>query len=214
MTAARVPHDTPVRVLLVEDHPVVRLGLRTILAAQPDGFELDEAEEAATCLQLLERGPALVLMPLRLEGELKGVELCREIKSRDPDVAVLIYTAYASREDASTAYLSGADSFLYKGAPETRLLDAIRTTLAGGRVWALDRDERQRLATFERGVASSGLTAREAEVLGFMLQRYTNAEIARELYIEVPTVKSHVSSILQKLGISSRRELFMGESAG
>jgi two-component system, NarL family, response regulator DevR len=196
-------------ILLVEDHPLVRLGLRTVIDAQDDMRVVSEAatgEEAVSAA----RGhvPGLAIVPLRLEGELRGIELCRELKSVVPTLRVLIYTSYNSTEDASAAFLSGADSFVYKGEDSARLLDTIRTTAAGRRSWLLGAETQDQSARLAEAVERSGLTQREREVLGFMLQRLTNAQIANELFIELPTVKTHVRNILGKLGLRSRRDLF------
>jgi DNA-binding NarL/FixJ family response regulator len=196
-------------ILLVEDHPIVRLGLRTILDAQNDMHIIGEVSTDTQALAAIaSERPDLVIMPLRLAGELKGVELCREIKSSEYSPHVLIYTSYNSREDAASSYLSGADSFLFKGEQTSRLLDTIRTIVSGKKVWIVDWENAEQIEHLEHKVATSKITSREREILGFMLQRFTNAEIANELFIEVPTVKTHVSSILQKLGIRRRRELF------
>ncbi|UPK76850.1 response regulator transcription factor [Nocardioidaceae bacterium SCSIO 66511] len=198
-----------IRVLIVEDHPVVRLGLKTVIDAQPDMEVVGEADAAEDALIAVDDlAPDLVIVPLRLDGELRGIELCRELKSMTPAPRVLIYTSYNSADDASASFLSGADSFVHKGEDSGRLLDTIRTTVEGRRTWLLGAesgDESDRLRT---AVERSGLTEREREVLGFMLQRFSNAEIAKELFIELPTVKTHVSKILAKLGLRSRQELF------
>lgn len=197
-----------VRVLLVEDHPIVLLGLRTVVTAQPD---LEVVGEAGTAAEVMastgELHPDLVVLPLRLEGELKGVELCREIKSAC-HARVLIYTSYNSGEDAAACLLSGADSFVYKGENSGRLLNSMRATATGRRVWLLGGENTEQSDRMRQLVAASGLTRREQEVLGFMLQRFTNAQIANELFVELPTVKTHVSAILRKLGLRSRQELF------
>lgn len=198
-----------IRVLIVEDHPVVRLGLKTVIDAQPDMEVVGEADAAEDALIAVDDlAPDLVIVPLRLDGELRGIELCRELKSMTSAPRVLIYTSYNSADDASASFLSGADSFVHKGEDSGRLLDTIRTTVEGRRTWLLGAesgDESDRLRT---AVERSGLTEREREVLGFMLQRFSNAEIAKELFIELPTVKTHVSKILAKLGLRSRQELF------
>lgn len=197
-----------IRVLLVEDHPIVMVGLRTVITAQPDMRLVGEAATAGEALALTQWSrPDVVILPLRLEGEFKGVELCREVKSHGTS-RVLVYTSYNSGEDAAACLLSGADSFVYKGEDSARLLTTIRATAGGRRVWLLGGENRAQSDRMRRLVESSGLTPREQEVLGLVLQRYTNAQIARALFVELPTVKTHVSSILRKLGLRSRQELF------
>lgn len=198
-----------IRIQLVEDHPVVRLGLKTVIEAQPDMEVVGEAESARDAVATArDLAPDLVILPLRLEGELRGIELCRELKSTPPAPRVLIYTSYNSAEDASASFLSGADSFVHKKEDSARLLDTIRTTAQGRRTWLLGAETRDESDRLREAVERSGLTLREREVLGFMLQRFSNAEIAGELFIELPTVKTHVSNILAKLGLQSRQELF------
>lgn len=198
-----------IRILLVEDHPVVRLGLRTVIAAQPDMEVVGEAETAEQALaSVAELTPDLVILPLRLEGEPRGVELCRELRSMAEAPRVLIYSSYNSTEEASSSFLSGADSFVHKGEDSARLLETIRATADGRRVWLLGVETKDQSAQLQQLMEDSSLTRREQEVLGFMLQRLTNAQIANELFIELPTVKTHVSNILGKLGLRSRRDLF------
>lgn len=198
-----------ITILLVEDHAIVRLGLRTVLGAQNDMRIVAEAHTMPqTLAAVAATKPDLVILPLRLGGDLVGVELCREIKSGLNAPRVMIYTSYNSPEDASSSYLSGADSFLHKGERTSRLLETVRATATGKKVWIVGSENTEQIQRLERSVATSKITTREREILGFMLQRFTNAEIANELFIEVPTVKTHVSSILAKLGIRSRQELF------
>ncbi|MGH3358964.1 MAG: response regulator [Nocardioidaceae bacterium] len=200
---------TQIRILLVEDHPVVRLGLSTVIAAQPDMEVVGEAATSGDALGCIsDLAPDLVILPLRLEGEPRGVELCRELKSSATAPKVLIYSSYNSTEEASSSFLSGADSFVHKGEDSGRLLDTIRATAAGRRVWLLGVETKDQSAKLQELMEDSGLTRREQEVLGFMLQRLTNAQIANELFVELPTVKTHVSNILAKLGLRSRRDLF------
>ncbi|MGO3734897.1 MAG: response regulator transcription factor [Canibacter sp.] len=196
-------------VLLVEDHPIVLLGLTTVFGAQEDFEILAEARTAAEAMAAIAKHqPELVILPLRLGGVRCGLELCREIKSISGGPKVMTYTSYTSQTDASLAFLSGADSFLTKDHPEGRLLETARSTVQGNRVWELNSDTGASARELENRVQKSSLTLREQEVLGFMLQRYSNSEIARELFVSIPTVKTHVSNVLQKLGIESRKELF------
>lgn len=206
--ASRHDATTSRRILLVEDHPVMLLGLRAVVTAQDDLELVGEADSSALALDLaVEVQPDLVVLPLRLGGEFTGVELCREIKS-SMLARVLVYTSYNAAEDVSGCLLSGADSFVYKGEESVHLLETIRSTAAGRRIWLLGGEPRGHSEDMRALADSSGLTRREQEVLGFMLQRFTNAQIANELVVELTTVKTHVRSILRKLGLRNRRELF------
>ena len=197
------------RILLVEDHPIVRLGLSTVLNAQDDLEVVAEAASSAEAMTAVhELSPDLVILPLRLGGVNDGLELCREVKSIEGGPRVMMYTSFTSPTDATLAFLSGADSYLTKDHPEGRLLETVRATAVGGRVWNANSDTGASAQKLEERVRDSSLTMREQEVLGFMLQRYSNAEIARELFIGIPTVKTHVSNVLQKLGVGSRKDLF------
>ena len=197
------------KIVLVEDHPIVRLGLSTVLGAHDDLGVVAEATDSASALAAVsETSPDLVILPLRLGGVRDGLELCRELKSLEGGPRVMMYTSYTAHTDATLAFLSGADSFLTKDHPEGRLVDTVRATARGTRVWNVTQDTGASARNIEERVQGSSLTAREQEVLGFMLQRYTNAEIARELFLGIPTVKTHVSNVLQKLGIESRKDLF------
>lgn len=197
------------KIVLVEDHPIVRLGLATVIGAHDDlGVVAEAADSAGALAAVAETSPDLVILPLRLGGVRDGLELCREIKSLSNGPRVMMYTSYTAHTDATLAFLSGADSFLTKDHPEGRLVETVRATARGNRVWNVTTDTGASARNLEERVQGSALTAREQEVLGFMLQRYTNAEIARELFVGIPTVKTHVSNVLQKLGIESRKELF------
>ncbi len=195
------------RILLVDDHPTVRFGLRHLLVSA--GFEVvGEAEDAAGALRLVaELRPDLVLLDLRL-GEDSGIEVYREIKAHPEAPCVLVFSAHSSVEDVAGATLAGADGYLHKGVEGEELIDAVRRTVAGGRVWLLPSENEEEAAARIREASSEArLTPKEKEVFALVLTRRTNAEIAGELYISLYTVKNHVSSILRKLGLKSRREI-------
>jgi two-component system response regulator DevR len=209
MAKAKPAASAMLRITLVEDHPIVRLGLKTVIDAQPDMTVVGEAETVADGIRrAADDGPDLVILALRLQGELRGIELCREIKNLPRAPAVLIYSSFNSSEDLSSSFLSGADGFVHKGADFERLLASVRAAHAGRRPWVPGAEAKEQGARLGHAVEESGLTPRELQVLGFMLQHLTNSDIAKELYVELSTVKTHVSSILRKLGLSSRRELF------
>ncbi|HKZ26453.1 MAG TPA: response regulator transcription factor [Rubrobacteraceae bacterium] len=194
------------RVLLVDDHPTVRFGLKHLLgsAAEVAG----EAENAADAVRLAEElRPDLVLLDLRL-GEDSGIEVCRELKALPDAPRVLVFTAHTTVEDIAGATLAGADGYLHKGVEGEELLATIERIHAGGRVWLLPAgNEEEAAARLGESSGEARLTPKEKEVFALVLKRRTNPEIAEELYISLYTVKNHVSSILRKLGLKSRREI-------
>lgn len=187
----------------------MRLGLRAAVELR-EGTEV--AGEAAAAEEALELArtltPDLVVLDLRLRGEPDGIELCREIKSLPDPPQVVIYTAYNSPQAISSCLLSGADSYVHKGEEPRKLLNAIEDTNAGERVWLLGGEEEEASTDLRSAAAASSLTDREQEVLYLVLKRRTNARIAGELHITVPTVKTHVSNILRKLDARNREDLF------
>jgi DNA-binding NarL/FixJ family response regulator len=194
------------RILLVDDHPTVRLGLKQLLTSTAE--VVGEAENAGDAVRLTgELRPDLVLLDLRL-GDDSGIEVCREIKTLPEAPRVLVFTAHASAEDVAGATLAGADGYLHKGVEGEQLLAALEQIHSGGRVWLLPAGNEEEAATRLRETSGGAqLTPKEREVFALVLKRRTNPEIAEELYISLYTVKNHVSSILRKLGLKSRREI-------
>ncbi len=191
--------------MLVEDHPVVLMGIRTVLAATDQLRIVGECATYACALQCARSlAPDLVVLPLRLEGALMGTALCREIVGLDPRPGVLIYTATDDAAEATSAYLAGADSFLHKAASAETLADAAVRTASGERIWRTSR----RQPTLEEFDPGQHLTPRERDVLALMLERRSNQEISDSLVVGLPTVKTHVGNILAKLGLKSRLDLF------
>jgi DNA-binding NarL/FixJ family response regulator len=194
------------RILLVDDHPTVRLGLKQLLTSTAE--VVGEAENAGDAVRLTgELRPDLVLLDLRL-GDDSGIEVCREIKTLPEAPRVLVFTAHASAADVAGATLAGADGYLHKGVEGEQLLAALEQIHSGGRVWLLPAGNEEEAATRLRETSGGAqLTPKEREVFALVLKRRTNPEIAEELYISLYTVKNHVSSILHKLGLKSRREI-------
>ncbi len=195
------------KILLVDDHPTVRFGLKHLLESAAGNEVVGEAGNAAEAIRLVsELRPDVVLLDLRL-GEDSGIEVCREIKALPEAPRVIVFTAHTGAEDIAAATLAGADGYLHKGVAGEDLIEAVRRTHASGRVWLLPAAEEAAASHIEEVSGEARLTPKEKEVFALVLKRRTNAEIAKELYISLYTVKNHVSSILRKLGLKSRREI-------
>ena len=148
-----------------------------------------------------------MIFDLRLD-EGSVIEACRAIKTLPHPPRVLIFTAHTSAGDVAAATPAGADGYLHKGAAGEELLEAVRRTHAGERVWLLPTGNEKEAQVHLRETSSKArLTPKEKEVFALVLRRRTNPEIAEELYLSLYTVKNHVSSILRKLGLKSRREI-------
>ncbi|MBL3665494.1 response regulator transcription factor [Streptomyces sp. M2CJ-2] len=206
MTDTPATTDPPaVSVLIVDDHPVVRDGLRGMFESAP-GFRV--LGEAANGVEALERAAALdpdvVLMDLRMPGG-SGVDAIRELSRRGARAKVLVLTTYDTDSDTLPAIEAGATGYLLKDAPREELFTAVRAAAEGRTV--LSPAVASRLVSAVRSPRSSGgepLSAREREVLGLVARGTSNREIARELFISEATVKTHLTHLYAKLGVKDR----------
>lgn len=191
-----------IRLLLADDHPVVRDGLRGMLASQHDIEIVGEAEDGAAAIRLsAELVPNLVLMDLRMPV-LDGVSAILEIKANQPDVQVLVLTTYDSDADILPAVEAGATGYLLKDCSREELFRAIRAAARGEAVLA--PAVAARLMGQIRAPAEEKLSEREIEVLQLVAEGSSNREIAKCLHISQATVKSHLINIFGKLGVSDR----------
>jgi NarL family two-component system response regulator LiaR len=206
-----------ITVFVVDDHDVVRKGLRFYLNAQEDIALVGEAGDARTAVAgVMEQVPDVVLMdlvlPLQLEGEAVeqgGVQATRRIREVSPHTQVVVLTSFAQDELIFSAIKAGALSYLLKDADAETVLDAIRAAARGEAT--LHPRIAQRLmaevaAPRQARDPAAGLTPREMEVLHLVAEGLSNAEIAEELYITQRTVKAHVSNLLGKLHLSDRTQ--------
>jgi len=198
-----------VRVLLVDDHPVVRQGLRALLSTQ-DGIEVvGEADDGEAAVAAAERlSPDVVLMDVVMPG-MDGIEALRRIGERRPQTRVVMLTSYADERRAMEAVDAGASGFLLKDASPRDVAAAIRAAHRGEAV--LHPSGAAKLLAERRRppAAHADLTARELEVLRLIARGLQNKQIAAQLHVSEKTVKTHVSAILRKLDVTDRTQAAM-----
>jgi len=198
----------PVRVLVADDHPVVRAGLRALLSAEPGLAVVAEAGSGEeTVVAARQQQPDVVLMDLRMPGA-GGLAAIRQLSADLPRIRVLVLTTYDSDADILPAVEAGAAGYLLKDTPRDTLVGAIfaaargETVLAPSVAGRLVR--RLRSAPGEAPAARETLSARETEVLALAGRGLTNAQIGRELFVSEATVKTHLLRAYAKLGVSGR----------
>jgi len=198
----------PIRVLIADDHAVLREGLRSFLELQ-DGIEIvGDAADGAEAVELAEKlRPAVVLMDLVMP-KLDGVEAMRELRERVPETRVIILTSYIDDDRLLPAIRAGAAGYLLKNAEPQELARAIRAADAGEALIDPSVAARlvERLAEDDSRDDYESLTAREREVLELIGRGFSNKRIALELDIAEKTVKTHVSNLLGKLGVADRTQ--------
>jgi len=201
----------PISVLIVDDHPVVRRGLRALLEVQ-DGIEVTgEAGDGATALALAaERAPDVILLDLKLPG-MDGIAVLGELRTRNNPARVLVLTSATEPASASLAVRSGAAGMLYKDVDPDALVRAIRSVHDGHLLLAPEAAGSlvRSVGNWGSGAPGGGLdalTSREREVLAELTKGRSNREIARALGVSEKTVKAHVSAVLAKLGVQDRTQ--------
>lgn len=191
-----------VRVLVVDDHPVVRTGLRGMLAVDTAIEVVGEAGSGEEALAMLQRDlPDVVLMDLRMPG-MDGVAATTRITEQHPGVRVIVVTTYDTDTDILRAVEAGATGYLLKDTPREQLAAAVHAAACGETVLA--PPVAAKLVTRMRAPATDNLTPREVEVLGAVSEGLTNAEIGRRLFIGEATVKTHLLRVFTKLGVDDR----------
>ncbi|MFS4094318.1 response regulator [Streptomyces sp. AF1A] len=201
----------PIRVFLLDDHEVVRRGLTDLLDAEPDILVVGDADTAEHALV---RGPALrphvAVLDVRLpDGD--GISVCRELRSRMPELACLMLTSFDDEDALLDAIMAGASGYVLKQIKGSDLVSAVRTVASGQSM--LDPATTARLMRSLRAEAGgapsvppelAGLSPRERDILALIGDGLTNREIGRRLYLSEKTVKNHISRLLAKLGVQRR----------
>jgi two-component system, NarL family, response regulator LiaR len=198
-----------VRVLIVDDHTILRKGIRALLTETP-GFEVvGEAGNGQDAVSLAqELRPDVILMDLLMPG-MDGIEATRQITNSDRDARILVLTSFAADNNVFPAVKAGALGYLLKDSTPEELVRAIRQVHRGEPSLdpAIARKLLQEIARpVERGPAPEALTAREMQVLGLIAQGLSNQDIAGQIMVSEPTVRTHVSRILAKLHLASRTQ--------
>jgi DNA-binding NarL/FixJ family response regulator len=195
-----------IRVLVADDHQVVRQGLRSFLEVQADIEVVGEAADGGECVELAEQlRPDVVLLDLKMPG-VDGVEALRMLRDRDNPARVLVVTSFTELSSVVPAVRAGAAGYVFKDVDPPALANAIRSVHAGHIL--LQPEVAAALLSADRpdGGRAAALTEREREVLAEIARGRSNREIARALVLSEKTVKTHVSSILVKLGVADRTQ--------
>jgi DNA-binding NarL/FixJ family response regulator len=197
-----------VRVFLLDDHELVRVGLRTLIEAEEDLTVVGEAASAGDALvRIAAVRPDVAVIDLHL-ADGNGIEVCREVHSRHPDVRCLVLSAYSDERDVSAAIMAGAAGYVLKQRASQDLIGAIRQVGQGGMV--LDPTLTEGVLVRMRGGDTDPLLARlspqERRILELIAEGRTNRGIAEELFLSEKTVRNYVSTLLAKLGMRRRSE--------
>ena len=209
----RISMSSPLRILLVEDDELFRLGLRVRLQQEPGLEIIAEAEDGETAVEMIKHHAIdVVLLDVGLPG-IGGIEACRQIKQRCPHLPILILTSHTQESLINRIIEVGAQGYCLKGIAAETLILAIRSVAAGASWWDSTATPQIR-AAFENGSMSQNasdeisslLTLREQEILALIAVGKSNREIAQKLYITPGTVRVHVHAILQKLKVRDRTQ--------
>jgi NarL family two-component system response regulator LiaR len=197
---------TPIRIMLVDDHAVVRSGLSKFLMVNKDMELVGEASDGAEAIQIVGlHQPDIILMDLMMPG-VDGITATREILQKYPAIKVIALTSFSEQSLVQGALQAGAIAYLQKNATAVELANAIRSAYAGRMTLSPEAAQALAQSITQSHLPGNELTERERDVLRSMVDGLNNNEIAEKLVISLGTVKFHISNIFQKLGVDSRVE--------
>lgn len=203
---------TSTTIVLADDHPIVRQGLRTLLNTEPDLSVVGEASTGNEAVELVEKlKPALLIVDLKMPG-LDGLEVTRQISQRVPETRILILSMHANEAYVTEGLKCGAAGYVLKDADISNLIQAVRDVAAGGRYLSAPLSELIVAAYLRKSQDGSldpyeTLTARERQVLRLAAEGCTNADIATRLSISIRTAETHRAHLMRKLGLKSYTDL-------
>ncbi|MHB1939304.1 MAG: response regulator [Candidatus Dormibacteria bacterium] len=198
--------SSPIRVIIAEDHTLVREGTREILEREQDIQVVGEAARGDDAVrQALEHNPDVLLMDMRMPG-MNGIEATREVTAQAPSVKVLILSAHEDEDYVREALAVGASGYLLKTAPGRELVEGIRAVASGSTILSPELTRKLAQVRLEPARASDRLSSREFAVLRLIAQGRANKEVALELGISLRTVEGHLHNIFEKLRVGSRTE--------
>ncbi len=201
--------ELPIRVFLLDDHEIVRRGVRELLQGEPDIEVVGEAATAAEAMtQVPPLKPDVAILDVRLPDE-NGAEVCRDLRSENPDLKCIMLTSFDDDEALLLAVLAGASGYLLKQVRGSDIVESVRRVAAGNSLMdpALVSRASERLRSgVQESVRLKGLTGQERKILDLLAEGRTNRQIANEMFLAEKTVKNYVSNLLSKMGMSRRTE--------
>jgi two-component system, NarL family, response regulator DevR len=202
------PSDKKIRVFLLDDHEVVREGLRHLLESDPDMVVVGEASTASEALERIgDARPRVAVLDVRLPDG-SGVEVCREVRSRHHEIACLMLTSFSDDEALFDAIMAGASGYVLKEVRGSDLVGDIRKVAAGHSLLdpTLTARVMERMRSHRQEETADHLTPQEQKILDLIAEGLTNRQIAERMFLSEKTVKNYVSNMLAKLGMSRRTE--------
>ena len=194
-------------VLLVDDHPIIRMGARGAFASAPEFHVAGEADNADDAIRLAEvLRPDIVFLDIKLKGDKTGIDVARDLRKRLPGARIIVFTNFGQEPYIKAMMAIGVDAYLLKDTPPAEIVHTLRMVLQGRSVFSSEVSSMLVKAYVDRPDGGPRLTAREADVLQWIADGKTNDEIAKGLSVSVKAIQMHLTHIYEKLGARNRTE--------